>query len=121
MAEPRHHRRLNFPRAGRCRLGDLPRLTRGCASATAPRRRPCRRHSIACVSAPQATTTRRPVTTDAVIRARAAEPGSSRGELAVHPDYRGVVTISGNSGHDAKSYQERQVRGAIREVESETH
>ena len=30
-------------------------------------------------------------------------------------------TISGNSGHDAKSYQENQVRRAIREVESESH
>ena len=38
-----------------------------------------------------------------------------------HPDYHGAVTISGNSGHDAKSYQENQVRRAIREVESESH
>ena len=41
--------------------------------------------------------------------------------MFAHPDYQGVVTISGNSGHDAKSYQENQVRRAIREVESESH
>ena len=28
--------------------------------------------------------------------------------MFAHPDYQGVVTISGNSGHDAKSYQENQ-------------
>ena len=45
--------------------------------------------------------------------------GSHR--IFAHPDYHGVVTISGNSGHDAKSYQENQVRAAVREVESENH
>ena len=30
-----------------------------------------------------------------------------------------MVTISGNSGHDAKSYQETQIRRAIQELECE--
>jgi predicted RNA binding protein YcfA (HicA-like mRNA interferase family) len=33
-----------------------------------------------------------------------------------HPRYPGAVTISGQDGHDAKHYQERQVRNAIEEV-----
>lgn len=33
-----------------------------------------------------------------------------------HPRYSGAVTLSGNSGDDAKPYQEKQVRRAIEEV-----
>ena len=35
----------------------------------------------------------------------------------VHPRYRGAVTLSGKLGHDAKPYQEKQVRRAIEEVQ----
>jgi predicted RNA binding protein YcfA (HicA-like mRNA interferase family) len=34
-----------------------------------------------------------------------------------HPRYRGVVTLSGKLGDDAKPYQENQVRRAIEEVQ----
>ncbi|MGC1273185.1 MAG: type II toxin-antitoxin system HicA family toxin [Planctomycetaceae bacterium] len=34
-----------------------------------------------------------------------------------HPRYRGVVTLSGQSGDDAKPYQEKQVQRAIEEVQ----
>jgi predicted RNA binding protein YcfA (HicA-like mRNA interferase family) len=34
-----------------------------------------------------------------------------------HRRYRGAVTISGNSGDDAKRYQEKQVRQAIEAVQ----
>jgi predicted RNA binding protein YcfA (HicA-like mRNA interferase family) len=34
-----------------------------------------------------------------------------------HARYAGAVTISGHSGDDAKSYQERQIRQAIEEVQ----
>lgn len=30
-----------------------------------------------------------------------------------HPSFPGVITLSGQEGHDAKPYQERQVRAAI--------
>ncbi|MGE5305437.1 MAG: type II toxin-antitoxin system HicA family toxin [Alphaproteobacteria bacterium] len=33
-----------------------------------------------------------------------------------HVRYRGAVTISGQSGEDAKPYQERQVKRAVQEV-----
>lgn len=33
-----------------------------------------------------------------------------------HPRFRGAVTLSGQSGDDAKAYQEKQVRRAIEEV-----
>jgi predicted RNA binding protein YcfA (HicA-like mRNA interferase family) len=33
-----------------------------------------------------------------------------------HARYRGAVTISGQSGEDAKPYQERQVKRAVEEV-----
>jgi predicted RNA binding protein YcfA (HicA-like mRNA interferase family) len=33
-----------------------------------------------------------------------------------HTRYAGAVTLSGNSGDDAKPYQEKQVRRAIEEV-----
>jgi predicted RNA binding protein YcfA (HicA-like mRNA interferase family) len=35
----------------------------------------------------------------------------------VHLQYRGAVTLSGKLGDDAKSYQEKQVRRAIEEVQ----
>ena len=34
-----------------------------------------------------------------------------------HPRYAGAVTISGQSGDDAKPYQEKQVSQAIEEVQ----
>jgi predicted RNA binding protein YcfA (HicA-like mRNA interferase family) len=34
-----------------------------------------------------------------------------------HPDFRGIVTLSGKDGDDAKRYQERQVQRAIEEVQ----
>jgi predicted RNA binding protein YcfA (HicA-like mRNA interferase family) len=33
-----------------------------------------------------------------------------------HPKFAGSVILSGQSGDDAKHYQEKQVRNAIREV-----
>ncbi len=35
----------------------------------------------------------------------------------VHPNVRGVVTVSGAPGGDAKPYQERRVAEAIREAD----
>ena len=37
----------------------------------------------------------------------------------VHERYSGAVTLSGQSGDDAKPYQESQVRDAIDEVQDE--
>ncbi|MGH8586162.1 MAG: type II toxin-antitoxin system HicA family toxin [Gammaproteobacteria bacterium] len=34
-----------------------------------------------------------------------------------HPRFPGAVTLSGRAGDDAKSYQERQVKRAIEEVQ----
>lgn len=34
-----------------------------------------------------------------------------------HRQYRGAVTLSGQSGDDAKPYQERQVKDAIQEIQ----
>jgi predicted RNA binding protein YcfA (HicA-like mRNA interferase family) len=34
-----------------------------------------------------------------------------------HLRYHGAVTLSGNSGDDAKPYQEKQVRKAIEEIQ----
>lgn len=34
-----------------------------------------------------------------------------------HPDYPGAVTLSGQSGDDAKPYQERRVQQAIDSVQ----
>ena len=45
---------------------------------------------------------------------RGAGKGSHR--KFVHPNFHGVVTLSGKSGDDAKHYQENQVRKAIEEV-----
>ena len=33
-----------------------------------------------------------------------------------HPQFAGAVILSGQDGHDAQHYQEKQVRNAIREV-----
>jgi predicted RNA binding protein YcfA (HicA-like mRNA interferase family) len=33
-----------------------------------------------------------------------------------HPEFEGVVTLSGKDGDDAKPYQEKQVKRAIEEV-----
>ena len=35
----------------------------------------------------------------------------------IHPRYEGAVTLSGQSGDDAKSYQEKQIHRAIEEVQ----
>ena len=34
-----------------------------------------------------------------------------------HANYRGAVTLSGQTGDDAKAYQEKQVRQAIEAIE----
>jgi predicted RNA binding protein YcfA (HicA-like mRNA interferase family) len=36
----------------------------------------------------------------------------------VHPKFRGFVLISGQEGNDARPYQEKQVRNALRQVQS---
>ena len=48
-------------------------------------------------------------------------PGGSKGSHRkfVHERYAGAVTVSGQSGDDAKPYQESQVRQAIDEVQNE--
>ena len=47
-------------------------------------------------------------------------PGGGKGSHRkfVHPGYPGAVTVSGTEGADAKSYQEKQIRKAIEQVES---
>ncbi len=35
-----------------------------------------------------------------------------------HPKFRGFVLISGNDGADAQFYQEKQLRRALKEIES---
>ena len=47
--------------------------------------------------------------------------GSGSHRKFAHDEYHGIVTLSGNLGHDAKAYQEKQVRGAIQEVEHESN
>ena len=48
-------------------------------------------------------------------------PGGGKGSHRkfVHEQYAGTVTLSGQSGDDAKPYQESQVRVAINEVHDE--
>jgi len=36
----------------------------------------------------------------------------------IHPKFRGFVLISGHEGDDAQPYQEKQVRNALRQVQS---
>ncbi len=36
----------------------------------------------------------------------------------VHPKFRGFVLISGQAGDDAQHYQEKQLRNALRQVQS---
>jgi len=47
-------------------------------------------------------------------------PGGGKGSHRkfVHPDFPGAVTVSGAEGSDAKTYQEKQIRKAIEQVES---
>ena len=45
---------------------------------------------------------------------RGAGKGSHR--KFTHPDFAGIVTISGHDGDDAKPYQEKQVARAIESV-----
>jgi predicted RNA binding protein YcfA (HicA-like mRNA interferase family) len=35
-----------------------------------------------------------------------------------HPDHAGSLTLSGLEGNDAKYYQEKQVKDALREIDS---
>jgi predicted RNA binding protein YcfA (HicA-like mRNA interferase family) len=42
--------------------------------------------------------------------------GKGSHRKSTHSKYRGAVTISGQSGEDAKPYQERQVKRAVEEV-----
>ena len=46
-------------------------------------------------------------------------PGAGKGSHRkfTHLNYNGAVTLSGQDGDDAKSYQEKQVNRAIEEVE----
>lgn len=46
-------------------------------------------------------------------------PGGGKGSHRkyTHQEYPGAVTLSGKDGDDAKSYQEKQVKQAIEEVE----
>ena len=48
-------------------------------------------------------------------------PGGGKGSHRkfVHQRYAGAVTLSGQTGDDAKPYQESQVRQAIDEVQDE--
>ena len=48
-------------------------------------------------------------------------PGAGKGSHRkfVHERYAGAVTLSGQTGDDAKPYQESQVRQAIDEVQDE--
>ena len=48
-------------------------------------------------------------------------PGAGKGSHRkfVHQRYAGAVTLSGQTGDDAKPYQESQVRQAIDEVQDE--
>ena len=48
-------------------------------------------------------------------------PGGGKGSHRkfVHARYSGAVTLSGQTGDDAKSYQEAQIRRAIEEVQGE--
>ena len=48
-------------------------------------------------------------------------PGAGKGSHRkfVHARYAGTVTLSGQTGDDAKPYQESQVRQAIDEVQDE--
>jgi predicted RNA binding protein YcfA (HicA-like mRNA interferase family) len=45
-------------------------------------------------------------------------PGGGKGahRKLTHAKYAGAVTLSGQTGHDAKPYQERQVKQAIEQV-----
>lgn len=44
-------------------------------------------------------------------------PGKGSHTNWVHPLYSGKVTVSGKDGADAKRYQEKEVKQAIKEVE----
>lgn len=44
-------------------------------------------------------------------------PGKGSYTNWVHPQYAGKITISGKDGTDAKPYQEKEILGAIQEVE----
>ena len=48
-----------------------------------------------------------------------SEGGKGSHRKFVHERYTGAVTLSGQSGDDAKPYQESQVRAAIDEVQDE--
>lgn len=46
-----------------------------------------------------------------------AGAGKGSHRKLIHDKYRGVVTLSGKEGDDAKPYQEKQVKRAIEEVQ----
>lgn len=45
-------------------------------------------------------------------------PGGGKGahRKFTHPNYAGIVTLSGQDGDDAENYQERQVKHAVEEA-----
>ncbi len=45
-------------------------------------------------------------------------PGKGSHTNWIHPLYNGKLTLSGKDGSDAKPYQEKEVRQAIKEVEA---
>ncbi|MDP6355664.1 MAG: type II toxin-antitoxin system HicA family toxin [Planctomycetota bacterium] len=47
------------------------------------------------------------------------EGGKGSHRKFTHENYEGAVTLSGNSGDDAKHYQERQVQQAIEDSKNE--
>jgi len=44
-------------------------------------------------------------------------PGKGSHTNWIHPLYPGKITVSGKDGADAKSYQEKEILGAIKQVE----
>ena len=44
-------------------------------------------------------------------------PGKGSHTNWIHPLYNGKLTLSGKDGSDAKPYQEKEVRQAIKEIE----
>ncbi|QEH34907.1 YcfA-like protein [Aquisphaera giovannonii] len=60
----------------------------------------------------------RDLTNDLIDAGFSIVPGGGKGSHRkfTHPNYAGVVTLSGQDGDDAKFYQERQVKRAIEEV-----
>ena len=47
-------------------------------------------------------------------------PGKGSHTNWIHPLYTGKITISGKDSTDAKQYQEKEVKQAIKEIEGKT-